>query len=411
MNKTSLVLRNEIRTQLRSRGFLFATFGLPLIAITILLGISLLKRDAPAVPTAASTSEETAKLQTEGYVDYSGLIQVLPPDLPEGVLIPYSDEASAHSALRAGEIAAYYVLPSDYVRGGELLYVNPDYRPASSDGQEWIMRHTIFANLLGNDPERIARASLPMEVEVKPLAPDKQRDANNPLAFYVPYAIMLLLYAMILISSSLLLHSISTEKKDQVVEVLLLSTSPGQILTGKIVGLGLLGLLQAAVWMGTGYAFFHLSGRTLSLPGGFELPPSIMAWGILFFLLGYAVYASLMASLGALVPNIKEASQMVILVIWPLLLPLFLFVALIEKSHEALAVSLSLFPLTAPVAMMTRLAVGGVPLWQPLLAAGALVITAALVVRVAAGVFRAQTLLSGQPLSAKRFYAALLAGK
>lgn len=408
MNKTLLVLRNEILTLLRSKSFLFAAFGLPLLVAVVFLGFSLLKRDTAPGPGDSTNSPSTPELQTEGYIDHSGLIQALPSDLPQGILVPYPDEASARRALDSAEIAAYYVIPADYVDNGNLLYVDPDYHPQSSGDQVWVMRRTIFANLLGNDPERIARASQPMDVRAKPLTPATDGDRDSPLTFYVPYATMMLLYILIMISSSLLLHSISTEKKNRVLEVLLLSVSPRQMLAGKIVGLGILGLLQAITWFGLGYAVLSIGRQALTLPAGFELPPTILVWGILFFLLGYAVYASMMASLGALMPNLKEASQMVILVIWPLLIPLFLLVVLIENTHGALAIGLSLFPLTAPIAMMTRLASGGVPYWQPLLAVILLLFTAVLVVRAAAGVFRAQYMLSGQPVSARRFYASLL---
>ena len=96
--------------------------------------------------------------------------------------------------------------------------------------------------------------------------------------------------------------------------------TPRQMLEGKIVGLGLLGLLQMVIWAGTSYSLLRVSGRTFSLPAGFMLSPTILIWGVVFFSLGYAIYASLMAGLGALVPNLREASQAVFLVIWPLMM-------------------------------------------------------------------------------------------
>jgi len=407
MNKTILVLRNEIVATVNRKSFLFTAFGLPLIGALIFSGVSLLRDTTPSESNDAARGPD---LRVEGYVDQGGLITAIHPDVPEGILVPFPDEASARQALKAKEISAYYVIPSDYVELGDLIYINPDYSIASTDvDQSWVMRRTIFANLLGNDPERVARAERVMDVQVKALAaPKTQRDDDNPLTFYIPYGTTMIIYFVILMSASLLLNSVGEEKKNRVIEILLLSASPRQMLTGKIVGLGLLGLLQTAIWVGTGYTLLHLSGRTFSLPAEFELPVSILAWGILFFLLGYAVYASLMAGLGALAPNLKEASQSVIVVIWPLLIPLFLMVSLIEDSHGSIATALSLFPLTAPVAMMTRLAIGGVPIWQPFLAVALLLITISIILRSVARMFHAQTLLSGQPLSGRRFLGALL---
>ena len=116
----------------------------------------------------------------------------------------------------------------------------------------------------------------------------------------------------------------------------------------------------------------------------------------------------LMAGLGALAPNLQAASQATIVVIWPLILPMLFVVSLIEDTHGPLATAFSLFPLTSPVAMIVRLTVGGVPVWQPILAAGLLLFTAIIVVRAVAAMFHAQTLLSGKPFSVRAYYLALL---
>jgi ABC-2 type transport system permease protein len=409
MKKTWLVLRYELGSVLRTRSFLLTTFGLPLLAALVFLVVPLIKGDGGGDAGGPGSPAPSQDLRTEGYVDTGGLIQVVPADLPEGVLVAYPDDASAYEALVLGEIAAYYVIPADYVETGDLIYVNPSYNLTSSWGQSWVMRQAILANLLENDPARIALAHRPMDLEVTALGPDTvQRDDDNPLSFLIPYGTMMIFYVVILMSASLLLNSVTKEKQNRVMEVLLLSAHPGQFLAGKIAGLGMPGLLQTATWVGTGYALLRLSGRRISLPPGIALPPSVLGWGLVLFILGYLVYASLMASLGALAPSAKEATQSVIVVIWPLLIPLFCIAALIKQPHGALAMSLSLFPLTSPVAMVTRLVTGEVPWWQPLLAAGLLGATAVLVIRAVARMFRAQTLLSGEPASIGRYVGALL---
>ena len=247
-----------------------------------------------------------------------------------------------------------------------------------------------------------------MYLEKTSQAPEPQRDEANVMTFFLPYAVTILFYVVILGSASLLLSSVAKEKENRVMEVLMSSVTPRQLLAGKITGLGLLGLLQTAVWMGTSYGLLKLSGETFSLPAAFQLPASFLVWGLIFFLLGFAVYASLMAGLGALVPNLREASQSTIVVIAPLIIPMFLINVLISDPHGIASTIMSLFPLTAPVAMMTRLSSGGVPFWQAALSALLLAVTAFLVVRAVAGMFRAQVLLSGQSFNRKMFFRALL---
>lgn len=404
MNKTILILRHETLTVLRSKSFLFFAFVMPTLAALVFFGISYLQGRDAAGPGGIGGSPDEPELQSEGFVDHAGLIEEIPSDMPAEVVVRYPDEASAQAALTAGEIEAYYLIPADYVEKGELIYIYPGYRPASSEGQPWVMRWAIFSNLLGNDPELVAQASEPMEVTEVPLEPeDAGKIEEGPLQFFVPYITMIMFYMVILMSASLLLNSVNNEKKNRVMEIMLVSVTPRQMLTGKIVGLGLLGLLQTAIWLGTAYTLLSISGRRFDLPAGFQLEPAIVVWGVVFFLLGYAVYASLMAGLGALVPNLRESSQAVIVVIWPLILPMLLIMLFIESPNGPIPIAMSLFPLTSPVAMMTRLAAVNVPWWQLLVAVILLVATAILVVRGVARMFRAQTLLSGQPFSLRRF--------
>jgi ABC-2 type transport system permease protein len=210
-------------------------------------------------------------------------------------------------------------------------------------------------------------------------------------------------------SATLLLNNISKEKENRVIEMLLTSVTSRQLLTGKILGLGIVGLGQTLFWFGTSYVLLNLSGRTFQVPSAIHLPFSFLAWGLVFFLLGYAVYASLMAGLGALAPNLREASQATFMITLPLMVPLFLASSVfMQAPNGMIAIVLSLFPLSAPVAMMARLSAGGVVWWQPWLAVVLLAGTIVFIVRAVAGMFRAQSLLSGQGFKFKMFFQALV---
>jgi len=402
MSKIQLVARHEIVKTVTRPSFLFTAFGIPLISFLIIMGVSFLgSRSVDASPGKPSTD-------AQGYVDPGGLIEVIPDDLPSGRFVGYDDEASARQALEAEEIVGYYLIPEDYVYGGDLVYVDPDANPFKSSGEQWPVRWLLSVNLLDGDVDLAGRVWRPMVLKVTALSAEQRRDDDNPATFFVPYATMMILYFITLMASSLLMNSVTDEKKNRVMEILMLSVSPQQMLTGKIVGLGATGLFQAVIWIGTGFVLLRVAGQALNLPPGFELPFSIVLWGILFFLLGYAVYASLMAGLGALVADTREGSQATFVIIMPMLIPLFFIGVIIQEPNAPLATLLSLFPLTAPGTMMARLAAGGVPFWQPPLAAGLLLLTAFFIVRAVAGMFRAQTLLSGQSFTLSRFFGSLL---
>jgi ABC-2 type transport system permease protein len=408
MSKILLVIRQEVINTLTRRSFLLAAFGVPVISSLIILGLSVANRRAPDAVASVFAAAPPAGEERQGYVDPGGLIGTLPESL-EGSLEAFPDAASAGRALDAGQIEGYYLIPADYVHSGEIIYVRPDFNPLSAFDQQAVIRPLLVASLLGGDEDLAARIDQPLALEITVREPAASRDDEHPLAFYLPYGVTMLYYIAILMSASFLLSSLTKEKENRVLEILLLSAQPRQLLTGKIVGLGLMGLLQNILWLGTGYALLRLSGRTLAVPEAFQLPPAFLAWGIVFFLLGYGLYASLMAAVGALVPNLREASQATFVVILPMLVPMMLVSVLVEQPNGALATGLSLFPLTAPVAMMARLAATPVPVPQLLLSAGLLVATIILLVRSVARLFQAQVLLSGQPFSLGRLFGALAA--
>jgi ABC-2 type transport system permease protein len=183
-----------------------------------------------------------------------------------------------------------------------------------------------------------------------------------------------------------------------------------EMLTGKIIALGMAGLLQMVVWFGSGFFLFRLAGRQFSLGASFNLPPSILFWGLIFFLLGYALYASLMAGLGALVPNLREGNQATILVIFPLIIPILFSSSMAAAPNNPLFFALSMIPFTSPVTMISRLAATDVPLWQLLLSVFLLAGTVVLVLQSAARLFRAQNLLSGNSIKAMDLLRALVKG-
>jgi ABC-2 type transport system permease protein len=301
------------------------------------------------------------------------------------------------------------VIDPAYLENGKIVYVRPDFNPLFGSIQSSSIESLMAYNLTGGDLDLFYRLQNPLNLTTRTIdvsAPE--RDEENPLTYILPYAITFLFYIVIMSAATLMLNSITSEKQNRIIEVLMTSVDPLQMLAGKIIALGLVGLLQTVVWTGTGLVLLRFSGQNLALSSAFQLPVSILTWGILFFLFGYGVYASLMAGVGALVPSVREASQVTMLIIMPLILPLMFISTLITAPNGNLAVILSLFPLTAPVAMMTRLAATSVPVWQTLLSLALLLGTALLTLRAVTGLFKAQNMLTGRSVSPVSFIKALI---
>ncbi len=192
-------------------------------------------------------------------------------------------------------------------------------------------------------------------------------------------------------------------------EVLLLSLRPRDLMLGKIVGLGFVALVQMGIWLGGSLLTLERNRALLDLAAdAVILPPGFIGWAIAFFLLGFLVYAAMLGAIGALAPSAREGSQFTFIILLPLMLPLWFQSAFIQAPNGVLATFFSLFPLSAPMAMITRMVTTTVPLWQIVLSLALLAATAYGLVVLAARFFRADTLLSDATLDWKRLRGELL---
>jgi len=409
MNKTWIVLRHEINTLLHSRSFLLGVFLFPALGFLILLGVGILQKNMEIYTSPEALSGE-AQSDVKGLVDYSGIIREIPAEL-KGRIQPFDDEESGLQALEAGKITVLFVVSEDYLKTGKVRRISPRRNPFSGDFRAYPVDWLIEYNLFKDRPDLLQRLVQPMNLEEETLSSKKtRRDQNELQAFAIPYGTSMIFYLLIFWNSSLMLSSVNTEKKNRVIEILLTSITPHEIMAGKMLGLGIMGLFQTLIWLIAARLALSFAGRSIPILQGLQIPQEILVWGIVYFLLGYAVFSSMMASIGALAPNLKEASQVTILVALPLYIPFLFLNVLIFRPDSIVSVALSLFPLTSPVAMITRLSATAVPFWQLALAAVLQALTAWLVIRMAAGMFRAQNLLSGQTFNLKVFIKAL-AGK
>ena len=405
---TWLVLRQEVISTVTRRSFLLTAFGIPLISALLFTAASLVNRSAPDAVSRIMNPGQPGTAVPEGFVDYSGLIKIIPENITEEDLQSYPDRESAELALLSGEISAFYLVPEDYLQHGQIQFTSGEINPMDAFNRGSLIDKVLQLNLLDGDSQLAAMVTNPFELQVMVLNPSTRIAQNTPLAFFIPYIVMLMYYMLILMSAGFLVSSINKERESRVLEIMLVTITPRELLSGKFIGLGLIGLLVNILWVGTAYVLLVLSGSTFQLPAEFQLAPHILLWGLVYFLLGYAVYASLLGAVGALVPNLRETSQATMVVILPIIIPLMFISVLIQQPNGLLAIGLSIFPLTAPVTMMLRLSITSVPGWQLMLSVLLMLLSAVFILRVVARMFHAQTMLSGQPMNLKYIYRLIL---
>jgi len=423
MKKTFLVMRQEMINTFKRPSYMIFAFVIPVLVVLVLGIVKLIQGRSTENIGNGSSAQVAHEIETEGFVDQSGIVKIISDDLQDK-LIPFETEDQAKTALSNGDISAYYLIPSNYIVSGDVEYVYPDSKSYLSDGQQWVIKWILNLNLLNGDLDLADQIWNPIwHLETRSITPESQgvdssqEDCSRPgvacesieLIRLMPSIMAAIFFLAFMSCSSMLFDSIGSEKENRTIELLLLSINPRQLLAGKTLALGIAGLTQTIIWLGAIYINFNLGGSTISLPEGFIFPVEIAVWSLLFFIGGFAIYASLMAGAGALVPKMKEAGAASFIAQSPIFIGYVfgLLAPLADTAESGFIVFLSIFPFTSPVVMVMRLTNSIVPLWQLLLSIILTYATAYFSQVTVAAMFNAQNLLSGQPFSVKRYLGAL----
>ena len=405
MRHIFLIMKHEIVTTLTKRSFWLTTFVLPAIIIVLSVGSQALAHTSLASDNSNPLVDNgnSAALPV-GYVDEAGFIQDIPQQLPDNLdlkmvrLRGFRDQASARTALESGKISRYYVIPADYIATGNLTLIDGHFSVFNSLDNNDYFEYVLRLNLTHDANLAALLANPTADLNKEALAPQGAKDTTGFASYGVPFVALFVFYFAITMTSGFMLQSIAKEKENRTIEVLLLSARPRDVMLGKVFGLGVVALVQVAIWLIGGQLVLTggLAGSNVGLPSGF------LIWALLYFVLGYLLYASVLGAIGAMAPSAREGARFTFLAMFPLFVPLVMNSALVEAPNGTFAVVLSLFPLTAPVTMIVRLASGVVPLEQLLLGLVLLVVTTYFVIVLASRFFRADTLLNFQGLSARR---------
>lgn len=409
MNNTILVGLREFRQRVRNRGFILATLGMPLMFIVIWAVTGFIgDGGAEQQPLQDLTQIEPAAT-TIGYVDQADLIASIPPQVPADMFQEYPDAQSADQALDNGDISAYYVVPSNYRQTGKLQRVSPRLPMATPDTQlfDWILVSNLFPD---ESPEDVARLRWPFDRSgptFTNLSPEGETGGGG-VSSMLPFVVVMAVMIPLLTSGGYLLQSLSQEKSSRVMEILLVSLRPRQLLTGKLFGLGALTLVQYAGWVVIGGLALAVTGRDpTQLLAGIDLSLIELVWVAVYALGAFTLYAALMAGIGAISPDMESSRTWVFVISLPMLIPIYLWTAIVSSPNGPLSIALSLIPFSAPIAMLMRLTSTAVPAWQVAASMVILAATGVGTIWLMARLFRVQTLLSGESLSARRVWATL----
>jgi ABC-2 type transport system permease protein len=392
-----LVARHEYRKRVRQRSFLLASVGIAAMIVAV-MGVSIL----------VALSQEN-RATTVGYVDQSGLLSANGgADRTSGGndLVPYADTQQARAALEQREIGAYYVLGPEYPQTREvaLYYWDEPPGPASQRALARLVRSSVAAGLPEEARTRLVEGP---QVSLRSFDGARETRAGNVAGLIVPFVVTFFFVFVAITSASYMLQVISDEKENRMIEILVTSLTPEQIIGGKALGLMGVALTQMVIWLVATMLALLIGGQFVDILRDASLPWEGLLVSAIFFFPAYALIAGIMTTIGSAAADSRQAQQVAgLLNLW-FVLPLFFAALIFADPNNPLTVALTLFPTTSFVTVSLRWGLTVIPLWQLLVAWGLLCSSAVLSVWAAARVFRAGMLHYGQPLSLRTVLAAL----
>ena len=404
-SKTWLVARHEFAVTIGRLGFRIFAAAVPVLALLALIGIGVFDAVRGGDEPSGSAREPSVEVTRVGYVDFSAGEDGQPLFTSfheqDGVsFAPYADEDAGSSALQTGEIDALYVFPRDFLQTGSIVRVRMEDSGGGAGADS--LRRFVLSNLVaeevsGQQLERVVRPYTVATVELSESGAPVEEDEFDGGEFLFSFGAGMLLLVSVLTAAGYLLQGLSEEKENRIMEVLLSSLKPEQLMFGKLVGLGGAGLLQMAVWTAALVAFLLALGRIVDLPVELSAP-SVETLGVAlaYFLLGYAFLGTVQAALGVVTTNLKEANNIAVFVVLPAVSPMWFLTVLIEHPDGVLARVLGFVPFTAPLTGLIRFGTGGTGLGEVALSLGVLAAFAVLAVLLTARLFRAYLLMYGQ---------------
>jgi ABC-2 type transport system permease protein len=408
MNRLQTVFSHELKTNFSRKGFLFTTFGVPILLLVLLFGYDFYQQNLAASPEEQQEQQQTLAeelnldgIQQAGLVDLSGTLNETPPELAS-VIVRYDSIDAAREALQANELDLFYVVSEDFIESGDVTAHVPGLQITLFNDR---IPEAIFYENAGDNLEATLERRLRNPLSLTEINLERTETAgqeqNEDADFFIIYVFTLGLLMPVFVTNGYLMQSVLEEKENKLVEILISTVTPVQLLGGKILALGLMGLFQVGIWTAGGVLAYVVAQslptyQGLSVIQMFQFPTHLLPLMLAYFVLTYFMFAAFYSTIGAITNSMSEGPQYATILVLPSMIPFWFISLFLEAPNAAGPVIMSIFPLTAPLAMVMRVLLVPVPFWQIALSLGLLLLVVIAAIWIAGRSFRVQMLLSGQ---------------
>ncbi len=409
MRKIWLVFKREYVTRVRTKAFIFGTIALPILSLIILAVSVFLSGGGSASSVRIAILDEAGGLA--GAVKKT-LAENTSEDQPDVQVIETiehpSPEQKAYllSQTENGHLDAFLVLPKEVLTGKASAQLHArSFRAMAILGP--VQRAVSIALIThrlkeeGKQAGDVKNVFALAHVQLVNMTANGEKESDED-TFTVAITAGILLYMTLVIYGMSTMRSVMEEKSTRIIEILVSSIKPFDLLAGKIVSVGAVALTQYLIWAATVGVIVAYSRGVAHLlrPGAvapsLHLPPLLLIYLVVFFLAGYFLYASLYAAAGAIVSTDEEAHQAQLPLTLLIVGSFLLFNVILNDPNSTLSVVLSITPFLSPILMTLRVAMAPPPFWQIALALGLSILTTLYVIRFSAKIYRVGILMYGK---------------
>jgi ABC-2 type transport system permease protein len=419
MDKVLAIIRREYLVRVKTRAFVISTIASPLLMLALtVLPIFFVTRgggerqvtvlDQSGDPDLFGAIQRSLNRRGESTEDQNGgdsgpggtqyvlTRVVVPPDADlEKAQEPYKLQSEKNPD------STYLILRQGILTGDEPEY----YARNTSDFSIGALRRGISEAVIGLklkhaglDQARISDYTKPIGLKTRKLTTGGEVREGGQMDFLIAFVMLFFMYLTVLFYGLFVMRGVIEEKQSRIVEVIVSSVKPTQMMLGKVVGIGLVGLTQIGVWTLSAYLLTTVGVRmfasgAVSVP---SLPASLLVYFVIFFVLGYFLYATLYALVGATVSSEEDAQQAQFPVTMLLVVPMIVINLVLANPNSAISITLSMIPFFAPIVMMMRIGVVNPPVWQILMSMGIMLATILGSVWLAARIYRVGILMYGK---------------
>jgi ABC-2 type transport system permease protein len=397
------VIRREYTEHVRKKSFFIGTILVPIFMLAFLF-----------VPILLAFFEPDEQLDV-AVIDHAGQVGRSfassfddTTDSGEPKYLFTHEETSRRRKLQliamldAGELDIIVEIPEDLLESSATNYITKEHRTLQiQDAFARALTEIAVRGRLakkGLEMDQVATLTTPVKLEERYLSASGEMEEKDFLTDWgLVFGFVMILYIALLTWGITISRSILEEKSSRVIEVLLSSVEPRDMLLGKMVGIGLGGLTQLAMWSVIGITVSAAGGAAgVSFFAKVHIPISVFVYFIVYFVLGFLLYAALFTLIGSICSTEQDAQQLQGLVTMPMVVPILILMLIVQNPNSSVAVVMSLIPFFTPMVMLGRIVVLEPPAWQIVLSVALMLVSIYLSVTFSARVFRVGILMYGK---------------